>query len=204
MLNNSTCVSAIFLCIVWVSLTGLSIFASRRHSDKNPKLAKNVIHPAVKEPIWGRYIPDPPSSIYSATIVDNRSGLLTPSSALTRDKHTEFYSNCSSIYKEKTRSLSSSTSDYFSKGDYYSKPSSVYYYGETIKMDREDSDESKTRDQPLLRVSTTFHSSISPSVASDIESATTMTGTPLYEKFSKSTTTFDHDSPSSRYYNSRW
>lgn len=113
-------------------------------------VAKNVIQPAViaKEPKWGRYIPDPPSSIYSATTLGNRSGLLTPSSTLTKDKHSEFYNNCSytrksipslpppSPYREYSSDyllkggdyLGSKSSDYNDTSN--SKLSSAYYYGD--------------------------------------------------------------------------
>lgn len=203
LLNNSTCALAILLCIIWIILTCANIYYVSSQRKNNSILAsKNAIHPAVKEPVWGRYIPDPPSSIYSATIVDNRSGLLTPSSVLTRDKHTEFYS---SVYKEKSSysSRSSETDYYDDYSKYYNKPysskrSSVYYYGgdsySVGKRSSNDDNDDKTRDAPLLRVSTQFLTQHSPP---SLDSATT-TGTPLYEKFSsKSVTTFD--SPSSRY-----
>ncbi|KAI7891895.1 uncharacterized protein EV154DRAFT_551213 [Mucor mucedo] len=75
MLSDSIWILSILLCIVWTSVV---LFAMMGLSQKKKETAKNPIQPA-QEPNWGRYIPHPPASIYSATTLGNRSGLLTPS-----------------------------------------------------------------------------------------------------------------------------
>lgn len=143
MLNDCTWIFAILLCIIWNCLVIFVMFASRK---KRSAMTKDVIQPAVGEELkWGRYIPDPPSSIYSATTLGNRSGLLIPSSTLTREKHSEFYYNCSipSIATSPTGDYyySSSYSPVESKGDYsyYSldhKTTSAYDYFTRRDYDR--------------------------------------------------------------------
>ncbi|KAI8645107.1 hypothetical protein BD408DRAFT_400555 [Parasitella parasitica] len=146
MLSDTTWICAIFLCINWAVLVGFVIFISKKSISSKVAVAKDENRPGkAEEPKWGRYIPDPPSSIYSATTVGNRSGLLTPSSTLTKEKHNEFYSNCA-YYRDSIPSLPSSSpykeysSDYLLKGGDYlssksydyngnSKSSSTYYYG---------------------------------------------------------------------------
>jgi hypothetical protein len=153
MLSDTTWICAIFLCINWAILVGFVIFISKKDNNSRSSrvaVAKDAVQPAVvaEEPKWGRYIPDPPSSIYSATTLGNRSGLLTPSSTLTRDKHSEFYYNCAysrdsipnlpppSPYREYSSDyllkggdyLGSKSSDYYDTSN--SKSSSSYYYGD--------------------------------------------------------------------------
>lgn len=268
MLSDTTWICAIFLCINWAILVAFVMFVTKKCNDKSASskvaaVAKNTIRPAAEEPKWGRYIPDPPSSIYSATTLGNRSGLLTPSSTLTRDKHSEFYYNCA--YRESIPSLPSSSpyreysSDYLLKGgdylstkssDFYdnatsnSKSSSAYYYGERSpsssyyykysseryhgsggkrggggarrgenpydngRSDEEDEEEEyadvdaeeerpdgrysyRHNSSKPLRVNTAYHSPSSYSADKELESATTVTATPLYLKFSSKSPTFD-------------
>ncbi|CAO0796144.1 unnamed protein product [Mucor circinelloides] len=269
MLSDTTWICAIFLCINWAILVGFVMFVTKKCNGKSTSstvaVAKNTIRPAAEEPKWGRYIPDPPSSIYSATTLGNRSGLLTPSSTLTRDKHSEFYYNCaynresmpslppSSSYREYSSDYLLKGGDYLStkSSDFYdnyttsnSKSSSAYYYGErspsssyyykysserhhgsggkrgggerrgeeTYDNDHTDNDdEDEEEEQHVdyeeerqddrysyrhnssrpLRVNTAYHSPSSYSADKELESATTVTTTPLYSKFSSKSPTFD-------------
>lgn len=269
MLSDTTWICAIFLCINWAILVGFVMFVTKKCNDKSTSstiaVAKNTIRPAAEEPKWGRYIPDPPSSIYSATTLGNRSGLLTPSSTLTRDKHSEFYYNCaynresipslppSSSYREYSSDYLLKGGDYLStkSSDFYdnyttsnSKSSSAYYYGErspsssyyykysserhhgsggkrgggerrgeeTYDNDHSDNDdEDEEEEQHVdyeeerqddrysyrhnssrpLRVNTVYRSPSSYSADKELESATTVTTTPLYSKFSSKSPTFD-------------
>jgi hypothetical protein len=177
-------------------------------------MPKDAVRPTiVKEPKWGRYIPDPPSSIYSATTLCNRLGLLTPSSILTREKHSEFYYNCSisnfptsptydycysDHYAVKSKDdyyeadyKEALTYDCFARGDHDSKRFlSSYYHGSGNK--KEEDRKCGSRSSPYssrqllsVAISSSRGSSSPPLSEEEPELATTIT-TPLYSKFCSS------------------
>ncbi|KAI8080127.1 uncharacterized protein B0P05DRAFT_77583 [Gilbertella persicaria] len=94
LLNDFVLMCAILLCFIWTILTSIAIRASLQ--EKKERVRKNQTLPAFlsQEPNWGRYIPDPPSSIYSASTI-GYSGLLIPSTTLTEKKHKEFFCSAS-------------------------------------------------------------------------------------------------------------
>lgn len=65
---------SIALCILWISLVGLAVYALA-HQQK----VKEIPVKSTGEPLWGRYMPERPASMYSITSLNNPSGLLTPS-----------------------------------------------------------------------------------------------------------------------------
>lgn len=203
MLSGCTWIFAILVCITWLSLIGFVTLASRK---KKSSIAKNVIRPlVVEEPKWGRYIPDPPSTIYSAVTFNSRSGLLTPTSTLTREKHNEFYYNCN-ILKMLKRSGSDCSYfnvdhettwayDHFTRGDHDRKYPPFPYYHDGISQQEEyhksNSSTSSRNSHQLLSVSTSnSRSSLPPLSDKKTESVTTIT-TPLYSKFSSSNKNFN-------------
>ncbi|KAI8982551.1 hypothetical protein BDB01DRAFT_906319 [Pilobolus umbonatus] len=72
-LTESIWISAIVLCVIWVSLILVTTYASyieRKKTGVNLRSMKDVS--------WGKYIPDPLPATYSPPIVNSKSGLLTP------------------------------------------------------------------------------------------------------------------------------
>lgn len=138
-------------------------------SQKKKATAKNPIQPA-QEPNWGRYIPHPPASIYSATTLGNRSGLLTPSFV--------------KQYSYNNRSLPSTIRQY--------KEEKEEYFD-----DEDDDDESSVRDYyypPSISSSTRYtlptkltldfeHEYTNPTTPSPSEPETNGSMTPLYHSF---------------------
>ncbi|KAI9480534.1 MAG: hypothetical protein EXX96DRAFT_563167 [Benjaminiella poitrasii] len=113
MLSDSTWICAILLCIIWLGLVSFVIYGTRNTLQSSTiKTKEDVLNrPAVafQEPAWGRYIPDPPSSLYSSTTQLGNQRLLVPTSILTHEKHIEFYAAASREFyynKEKDKRMS--------------------------------------------------------------------------------------------------
>lgn len=134
-------------------------------SHKKKETAKNIIQPA-QEPNWGRYIPDPPASIYSATTLGNRSGLLTPSLVKQYNYNNRSLPSTINCYKEEKEE--SFDYDHRSNRDHTYTPSvssSMYYTIPTkLTLDFE-------------------HEYTTPITLSSLEYETNVPTTPLYNSY---------------------
>lgn len=152
--------------------------------QKKKETPQDRIRP-VGEPTWGRYIPDRPASIYSATTLGNRSGLLSPTST----KQLDYY------YHSSAPSLPSLLDYYPLKENYINEKSNDdeddYYYGYTYSKNNESSVSSSSyynSTRPNLtidcdyQVQKTSGSSSSPSL---VEPVSAVSGTPLYNSFAR-------------------
>jgi hypothetical protein len=175
-LSDLTWIFSIVICITWTALVILAMIA---FSQKKKETAKRIIQPAQE-----RYIPDPPASIYSATTLGNRSGLLTSSFVKQYNYNNRSVPSLPSLpstidcYKEEK---TSSDYDYYkSTRDYKSPPSvsSSTYYTIPTKL---------TLDFEYQYTSTATSSPMTPSSS---EPETNVSSTPLYNSFaSKSKST---------------
>ncbi|KAI8054779.1 hypothetical protein BDF21DRAFT_403868 [Thamnidium elegans] len=177
LLSDFTWILSIALCILWALLVRLVMYALVQKKKEAPQ---DRIRPA-GEPTWGRYIPDRPASIYSATTLGNRSGLLTPSPTKQLDY---YYSSAPSL---------PSLLDYYPLKESYinekSNDEDDYYYGYSNSRNNESVSSSSyyNNTRPHLTIDCDYQaqtswSSSSPSL---VEPVSAVSGTPLYNSFAR-------------------
>ncbi|KAI8387009.1 hypothetical protein BD560DRAFT_486559 [Blakeslea trispora] len=93
-LDDFVLICAILLCLVWIASTSLTVY----HSIVDKKDKEIQLACPKKELNWGKYVPDPPSPMYSASTAA-QSGLLTPSTVWTKNKHNTFFCENLSLQK---------------------------------------------------------------------------------------------------------
>ncbi|OBZ89691.1 hypothetical protein A0J61_02242 [Choanephora cucurbitarum] len=196
-LDDSVLICAILICFTWIFLTSLTVWNSivdKKDKDSQHECDKKEIN-------WGKYVPDPPSSIYSASTAAY-SGLLTPSTVWTKQKHNDFfYTTNLSFHKPLPLDFDDQTSflddclnptptvsktDLKAETSLYSLNSKTIFprdehsFYKEVSLSQVDAESRRTSflrtDQALP-----FSSALERSTSAD-----TITETPLYTKFSNS------------------
>ncbi|KAI8984380.1 hypothetical protein BDF20DRAFT_386047 [Mycotypha africana] len=150
-LSDIICSLAISLCVIWFILVCFAFLAPAyigNDEELNQKIStlaaldqhrsamKMILHCGIggSEPNWGRYMPDPPSTVYSTVTLNSRTGLLTPISNLTKEKHLEFYAkNGKYYYTESDNKFNTGLSSY----NYDDKIGDYNYYCDSNSFNNE-------------------------------------------------------------------